>query len=159
MEDKNIITLTTYKGFEIYYNFDNAQLTAVDEKTQEEFEGKYLFEIQRQIDKPQWELCNKKGYAIDGIFSDEIYKLEATRYNSKSGRYDWIKKESSGSGYEVGKRLERSERKVYEDSQNNHSVFLEAKSKQQEINRKKRELQDIIGRLSTQEKKKEEDEN
>lgn len=122
---------------------------ATDEETGEKFSGKYIFELEREIDKPYWEKHNAKGFIIDGTFGDEIYKIKASKRDRKTGKHEWTKKESTGYSYGNGKKLDFSERDktIYPHTAHNIKIFNQAEAKEQEVNQKKRELQDIISNL------------
>lgn len=146
----NKIKIEKYKDITIFYDKEDGQVYAKDEATGEEFTGKYLFEIKREIDKPYWEVCDEDGFVVGGTFTDSVYKVHADKKNKKTGKCWWIYGDSTGTGYERGKQINQfgSEPTVYPNTVENQLVYEAVKIKESEVNVKISERRREINKLT-----------
>lgn len=142
----DITKVKTYKGIEIFYHLDNGLLSAKDSKTGEQFNGKYVFEIEREIDKPVWTPCQKTGFIVSGYFNRELSFVIASKENSKDKTPYWIVKKSTDSQYENGKHIDE-DTVVYPDVPENNKIYEQVSSIQKEIQELEQKQRNIINGL------------
>ena len=146
---KKKVLIKTYKGIKIYFQLEDSRLIAKDKETGEEFNGKYVFEIERQIDEPVWEAHKANGFMIGGTFSDEIYKVKSVKRDRKTKKHLWVKGESTGSGFDSGKKIDYFDRnkKIYQDTEHNRRIFERVTKQQSEVDHHERVLKDMVRNL------------
>jgi len=146
-EDK--VLIKRYKGIGIYFNLRDSTLTAENKKIGEKYSGKYIFEIEREIENPIWEEHRTKAFIIDGTFSTEIYVLIANKRDIKSKEHSWVKGESTDNNFDGGKELDFFDRDktIYPYTKYNIDIFNKVKSKQGEVNEKEMELRELVSQL------------
>lgn len=145
---ENSVLIETYKGIDIYYDKDFGELSAVDKKTGEKFKGKYLFEIEKNINEPYWEEIHKFGFTIGGYFRKEIQKVEAKKQDRKSKKCVWEVIESTDNSYDVGKLLDNwREVKVYPYTEERQKMFNKVKELEQEIKKIELKQREFVEKL------------
>ncbi len=144
------VLIKEYKGIKIYFRLEDSVLVAKDNGTGECFKGKYVFGIEREIDKPVWEKHEASGFMTGGIFGDEIYKLTSSKRCRKTKKQLWVKGRSTGTSFDKGKELDYFDRDrvVYPNTPHNNKVYEQAEKQQDEINHQERVLKNIIKKLN-----------
>lgn len=140
----NNIKIETYKGIDLIYSKQNGRILFNFEGT--EREAKYVFEARQIIDEPIWEVCNLKGYFIDGTFNDFIGEAIAKRKNTKDEKPDWEFKGKYNLDYK--KHNFSNNTKVYPLTPKNLEIYEEFENQRKVALKEERKLKDIISKLT-----------
>lgn len=154
-DETSLVLIDEFQKIKIYYDKNKESFIGKNPDTKQEYSGRYLFEIKDKITNDGWVADNsKKGFIVEGVFNDEIYSIQSTMVNTRTGQVRWKKMKATGGGYHVGEDWPkwRSDDTVYPVTPGNIEIWKDVVVKQSEFNNARTALINAVGRLSMKDK-------